>query len=179
MKLQLDPTSSKPLHLQAEELLRGLISQEEYRKGKLLPNEVELSREMNISRNTLRQAINKLVFEGVACPQERVWNDGRAPERDEQRAQLVEFLAGNAFHGDDCQEFRASCQLAVAAQEGLASFSNRGKIKSCCVWSACADGPTWHSSILFRISIPTSVSTGTRICPGRCMKRWKKITALW
>ena len=38
MKLQLDPTSSKPLHVQAEELLRGLISQEEYRKGKLLPN---------------------------------------------------------------------------------------------------------------------------------------------
>ena len=65
MKLQLDPTSSKPLHVQAEELLRGLISQEEYRKGKLLPNEVELSREMNISRNTLRQAINKLVFEGL------------------------------------------------------------------------------------------------------------------
>ncbi len=65
MKLQLDPTSSKPLHVQAEELLRGLISQEEYRKGKLLPNEVELSREMNISRNTLRQAINRLVFEGL------------------------------------------------------------------------------------------------------------------
>lgn len=65
MKLQLDPKSSKPLHQQAEDLLRTLIQQEEYRKGKLLPNEVELSKELSISRNTLRQAINRLVFEGL------------------------------------------------------------------------------------------------------------------
>lgn len=65
MKHQLDPKSSKPLHVQAEEMLRELILDEEYKKGKLLPNEVELSKELNISRNTLRQAINKLVFEGL------------------------------------------------------------------------------------------------------------------
>ena len=45
MKLQLDPNSSKPLHQQAEDLLRRMIQQEEYRKGKLLPNEVELSKD--------------------------------------------------------------------------------------------------------------------------------------
>lgn len=65
MKFQLDPKSSKPLHIQAEEILRELIRDEEYKKGKLLPNEVDLSKELNISRNTLRQAINKLVFEGL------------------------------------------------------------------------------------------------------------------
>ena len=65
MKYQLDPNSSKPLHVQAEEMLRELIRDEEYKKGKLLPNEVDLSKELNISRNTLRQAINKLVFEGL------------------------------------------------------------------------------------------------------------------
>ena len=65
MKFQLDPKSSKPLHIQAEEMLRELIRDEEYKKGKLLPNEVDLSKELNISRNTLRQAINKLVFEGL------------------------------------------------------------------------------------------------------------------
>lgn len=65
MEFQLDPNSPKPLHMQAEDKLRELIQIEEYRKGKLLPNEVMLSKEMNISRNTLRQAINKLVFEGL------------------------------------------------------------------------------------------------------------------
>lgn len=62
--MKLDHQSAKPLHVQAEELLRELIENEEYQKGKLLPNEVELSEQLCISRNTLRQAINKLVFEG-------------------------------------------------------------------------------------------------------------------
>lgn len=63
--MKLDPKSEKPLHIQAEEVLRKLIESEEYRNGKLLPNEVYLSEQLNISRNTLRQAINKLVFEGL------------------------------------------------------------------------------------------------------------------
>jgi GntR family transcriptional regulator len=65
MNFQLDHHSSTPLHIQAEQLLRGIISKEEYQKGKLLPNEVDLSKQLNISRNTLRQAINKLVNEGL------------------------------------------------------------------------------------------------------------------
>ena len=65
MKLKLDHTGGKPLHLQAEELLREMIMLPEYKSGHLLPGEVELSRRMNISRNTLRYAINKLVFEGL------------------------------------------------------------------------------------------------------------------
>lgn len=63
--MKLDPTSSKPLHLQAEEVLRELIKSDEYKNGKLLPNEVELSKQLNISRNTLRTAINQLVIEGL------------------------------------------------------------------------------------------------------------------
>lgn len=63
--MKLDPNSDKPLHIQAEEVLRDLIKSDEYKNGKLLPNEVSLSEQLNISRNTLRQAINKLVFEGV------------------------------------------------------------------------------------------------------------------
>lgn len=65
MNIKLDPTISKPLHMQAEEVIRKLIESEEYKHGKLLPNEVQLSQQLSISRNTLRQAINKLVFEGL------------------------------------------------------------------------------------------------------------------
>ena len=65
MKLKIDHKSKIPLHKQAEELLRNLIGREEYRNGKYLPNEIELSEQLQISRNTLRQAINKLVYEGL------------------------------------------------------------------------------------------------------------------
>ena len=65
MKFKLDPTSSVPLYQQAEEILRKLIDLDEYKQNsKLFPSEVELAQQLNISRNTLRQAINKLVFEG-------------------------------------------------------------------------------------------------------------------
>lgn len=63
--MELDHKSETPLHIQAEELLRRLIKEDQYRKGKFLPNEVELSEQLHISRNTLRQAINKLVYEGL------------------------------------------------------------------------------------------------------------------
>jgi len=54
-----------PLHKQAEIYLRELIGQDKYKEGKMLPNEIELSEQLNISRNTLRQAINTLVSEGL------------------------------------------------------------------------------------------------------------------
>ena len=42
-----------------------MINNEKYRSGAILPNEVELAQELKISRNTLRQAINRLVNEGL------------------------------------------------------------------------------------------------------------------
>lgn len=62
-----DPKKNKPLHLQAEEAIKKMILLPEYQHGKLLPKEVDFARELGISRNTLRQAINKLVFEGQLC----------------------------------------------------------------------------------------------------------------
>lgn len=56
-----------PLHVQAEKTIKEMISAPEYQKGKLLPNEIELAETLGISRNTLRQALNKLVFEGLLC----------------------------------------------------------------------------------------------------------------
>jgi len=63
MNLRIDHRSPVPLHIQAEMLLRELIKAPEYQEGKLLPNEVELAKRLAISRSTLRQAINKLVYE--------------------------------------------------------------------------------------------------------------------
>jgi len=55
----------KPLHAQAEEILRQMIQDKCYSDGKLLPREVDLAKSLGISRNTLRQALDKLVYEGL------------------------------------------------------------------------------------------------------------------
>lgn len=65
MSFSIDHKSPIPLHVQAEELLRKIAKQPQYQKGKHLPNEIELAHKLNISRGTLRQAINKLVYEGL------------------------------------------------------------------------------------------------------------------
>src|SRR4051794_23540303 len=59
----IDHSSILPLHLQVEEILRKLIKKPEYQNGKLLPNEVHIAQKLGISRNTVRQATNKLVYE--------------------------------------------------------------------------------------------------------------------
>ncbi|MFD0793624.1 GntR family transcriptional regulator [Mucilaginibacter litoreus] len=65
MKLYINHKSPVPLHVQAEELLRKIITDPQYANGKLLPNEVDLAKQLAISRTTLRQALNKLVYEGL------------------------------------------------------------------------------------------------------------------
>ena len=71
MKPKINHPSRIPLHIQAEELLRKLIKQEEYKNGKLLPNEVDLSEQMYISRHTLRQTINHLVTNKLLIREKR------------------------------------------------------------------------------------------------------------
>jgi len=71
MKYSIDHKSPIPLHAQAETLLRKLIAEDEFQSGKLLPNEVELAKMLAISRTTLRQALNKLVFEGLLVRKKR------------------------------------------------------------------------------------------------------------
>ncbi|TDQ08128.1 GntR family transcriptional regulator [Pedobacter metabolipauper] len=65
MKISLNHKSPIPLHIQAEELLRKMIKDPQFQNGKLLPNEIDLAKQLAISRTTLRQALNKLVYEGL------------------------------------------------------------------------------------------------------------------
>jgi len=65
MEFKIDHSSKLPLHYQVEELLRELIEHPDYQNGKFLPPEVELAKTLGVSRNTVRQATNKLEFEGL------------------------------------------------------------------------------------------------------------------
>ncbi len=65
IKIILDHNSPIPLYAQIEDQIREAIKSPEYKNGKMLPSEVDLSKQLGISRSTLRHAINKLVFEGL------------------------------------------------------------------------------------------------------------------
>ena len=61
----IDHKSKLPLHVQVEEHLRNLINMEKFKTGAFLPKEVELANRWGVSRNTIRQATNKLENEGL------------------------------------------------------------------------------------------------------------------
>lgn len=65
MDLKIDHESKVPLHIQVEELLRKMISSQEFNNGALLPKEVEIANRLGLSRNTVRQATNRLEHEGL------------------------------------------------------------------------------------------------------------------
>ena len=65
IQFNIDHSSPIPLHVQVEELMRKLIADPQYQNGKLLPKEVELAKILGISRNTIRQATNKLEHENL------------------------------------------------------------------------------------------------------------------
>ncbi|WP_037317887.1 GntR family transcriptional regulator [Salegentibacter sp. Hel_I_6] len=65
MELKVDHKSPIPLHRQVEGLLRSLIEIPEFKNGAFLPQEVELAKRLGVSRNTVRQAANKLHNEGL------------------------------------------------------------------------------------------------------------------
>lgn len=62
---EIDHKSDIPLHKQIQITLRKLIESGEFDNGKLFPNEVDLSNLFAVSRNTVRQAFNTLVAEGL------------------------------------------------------------------------------------------------------------------
>lgn len=65
MELTINHSSPVPLHVQVEELLRKLIEMPQYQGGEFLPREEFLAKQLGISRNTVRQATNKLEYEGL------------------------------------------------------------------------------------------------------------------
>lgn len=65
MNDRIDFTSKTPYHQQAKLILLRMINTKEYSSGTVLPNEVDLARTLEISRNTLRQVINRLAVKGL------------------------------------------------------------------------------------------------------------------
>ncbi len=56
---------SKPLYMQIKEYISNLIKEGKWKPGELIPSEKELQNMFNVSRITVRQAINELVNEGA------------------------------------------------------------------------------------------------------------------
>ena len=64
-EIEISHDSVVPLHVQLNRQLRQLIESGQYLPGSRLPSELQLQRELNISRNTIRQAFHDAERDGL------------------------------------------------------------------------------------------------------------------
>lgn len=117
LEFRIDHGSPLPLHIQVENLLRALIELPEYKNGKMLPKEVELAKRLGISRNTIRQATNKLKNENLL---ERKKGVGTRTIKNTVRTKLanwVSFSSEMNSQGVDFQNYKIKVDWVKASSE--------------------------------------------------------------
>lgn len=129
MKYHIDHKSSIPLHAQVEELIRNLGEQEEYKNGKFLPNEVEFAKQLGISRNTVRQATNRLVYEGVLVRKKRVGTKFAEPSVDTRLKNWMSFSQEMKAKGIEIRNYEINVEWCRPDKEVTQFLGISGKTK--------------------------------------------------
>lgn len=117
MIFSIDHKSSVPLHAQVENLLRELIASDEYKKGKFLPDEVGLAKQLGISRNTVRQATNKLVYEGLLIRKKGVGTKAADQSVDSRANNWLSFTQEMTSKGIQIKNYEISAEWVEATEE--------------------------------------------------------------
>jgi GntR family transcriptional regulator len=121
MSFSIDHKSAIPLHAQVELLLRELLDSDEYKEGKFLPNEVSLAKQLGISRNTVRQATNKLVYEGLLIRKKGVGTRAADQSVDTRINNWLSFTQEMQSKGIRIRNYEIGTEW-VDAEEEIANF---------------------------------------------------------
>ena len=122
MKYSIDHKSPVPLHAQAEALLRKMIKEPEFMEGGFLPNEVDLAKRLGISRNTLRQSLNKLVFEGLLVRKKGIGTTVAKRNVNTKVTDWLSFTQEMKAKGLDSKNFEIKVSWVIPDQEVATSF---------------------------------------------------------
>jgi GntR family transcriptional regulator len=121
MSFSIDHKSAVPLHAQVENLLRDLIASDDYKNGKLLPNEISFAKQLGISRNTVRQATNKLVYEGLLVRKKGVGTKAADQSVDTRINNWLSFTQEMQSKGIKIKNYEITTEWVESSEE-IASF---------------------------------------------------------
>ena len=122
MSFSIDHKSAVPLHAQVENLLRELIASDDYKNGKLLPNEINFAKQLGISRNTVRQATNKLVYEGLLVRKKGVGTKAADQSVDTRINNWLSFTQEMQSKGIQIKNYEIITEWVEASEEIAAFF---------------------------------------------------------
>ena len=122
--LNVDHGSAVPLHTQLQRQIHNLIHSGHWAPGSRLPSETQLQRNLNISRNTVRQALREIESEGLI---ERIPGRGSFVAREfpsEKGETLVAFIVGQ--FESELDMLSAAERMAREKDCLLVFYSHRG-----------------------------------------------------
>ena len=117
MKFRIDHKSMIPLHAQVEELIRKMAEEDEYKNGKFIPNEIELAKQLGITRNTVRQATNKLVYEGILLRKKGVGTRFAKPGVDTRLKNWLSFSQEMKTKGIKIKNYEIKVEWSLPVKE--------------------------------------------------------------
>lgn len=127
--LKIDHNSAIPLHIQVEALLRDMINNPDYQNGKLLPKEVDLAKRLGISRNTIRQATNKLVYENLLVRKKGVGTKVMKSNVSTKLDSWFSFTKEMKKKGIDFKDYKISSEWITADKDVAVALEIKPKTK--------------------------------------------------
>ena len=160
--LSVDHDSAVPLHTQLQRQFRELIHSGHWLPGSRLPSESQLQQNLNISRNTVRQALQDLVNEGLV---ERIPGRGTFVARVFPRRQNDRLIALVT------SEFESELDLLIGAEQVsrekdcfLVFYNHRGNYRE--EWRILSQLEQQNvSGVLLWSSLPPGAASVSRLAP--------------
>jgi GntR family transcriptional regulator len=130
MKFKIDHSSPVPYHAQIEAYLRELIKDHKYKSGEtLLPKEVAMSKKLGVSRSTIRQAINKLVFEGAIERKKGIGTKVVSKTISTRLDNWISFTKEMRNQGIEVVNYMVKCALVNVGDHILEALELSNKVK--------------------------------------------------
>ncbi|WP_273398769.1 GntR family transcriptional regulator [Traorella massiliensis] len=111
--------SEQPLYLTVKEEILRIIKEEKLKPGDSLPTEAELEERFNVSRTTIRTAINELKNEGYVIKQQGSGTFVANNSYEECVAVLQSFAEDALKHGQEVESIVLGLELIIPNQELL------------------------------------------------------------
>jgi len=131
---KIDKNSKAPLYLQVEDIISDILSSEPYNEGAKLPNELEISEKLCVSRNTVRKAMDSLLHKNLII---RKKNRGTFKNLDNQRIKttLNNWYSFNEDMKQQHKEFKSfehtvsTCKASLEVSRKLKISQNSQIVK--------------------------------------------------
>lgn len=131
---RIDLKSSIPYHVQVEKYLRELIRVKEYASGEsFLPKEESMAKRFGISRNTVRQAIDKLVQEGLVERKRGVGSKVISQNISTRLDQWISFTKEMKDKGIEVVEYAVKVEFEQPDERIAKALKVSADTKLCCM----------------------------------------------